>query len=291
MKKKLLLIAGALIVFGGLLFAAAMQTTGWNFVALLQPETTQTVITQPFSDVEILAGAEDVVLAKSEDGVCKVVFTERHAGEHSAAVKDGKLRIQRQKKSLFSLFSVQETVLYLPQAQYGALAVQSNTGSVSLPRDFTFESITVTTDTGEIRCNASAKDGLTLTTDTGAIFAEDCAAKVLSVFVSTGRTSVMRAECEEFISRGDTGDLEMDDVFAAQMIAVTRDTGDVHMRACDAGELEIKTDTGDVTGSLLSEKVFICRTDTGRITVPETIHGGKCKITTDTGDIRLVIKN
>ena len=54
---------------------------------------------------------------------------------------------------------------------------------------------------------------------------------------------------------------------------------------CDAAELSITTDTGDVKGTLLSDKVFIARTDTGRVHVPETTNGGKCKITTSTGDI------
>ena len=58
----------------------------------------------------------------------------------------------------------------------------------------------------------------------------------------------------------------------------------------DAAELEISTDTGDVKGSLLTEKVFITRSDTGRIRVPETVTGGKCKITTDTGNIEIEIQ-
>ncbi|MCQ2427410.1 MAG: DUF4097 domain-containing protein, partial [Clostridia bacterium] len=73
-------------------------------------------------------------------------------------------------------------------------------------------------------------------------------------------------------------------------IAIERSTGDVRFEGCDADELEISTDTGDVTGSLLSSKVFIAHSDTGRIDVPETTSGGKCKITTDTGDIKLSVK-
>ena len=49
------------------------------------------------------------------------------------------------------------------------------------------------------------------------------------------------------------------------------------------------TDTGDVRGSLLSEKVFIVNTDTGRKEVPDTITGGRCEITTDTGDVKITI--
>ena len=68
-----------------------------------------------------------------------------------------------------------------------------------------------------------------------------------------------------------------------------RSTGDVRFDRCDAASLEIKTGTGDVTGSLCSEKVFIARSDTGHISVPETVNGGKCSITTDTGDIIITL--
>jgi DUF4097 and DUF4098 domain-containing protein YvlB len=55
--------------------------------------------------------------------------------------------------------------------------------------------------------------------------------------------------------------------------------------ACDAAEIYIKTDTGNVEGRFLSDKVFIAKTDTGLINVPKTITGGRCEITTNTGDI------
>ena len=73
-------------------------------------------------------------------------------------------------------------------------------------------------------------------------------------------------------------------------IDIERTTGDIKFNGCDASELVIVTDTGNVKGTLLSDKVFIAKTDTGSIKVPETVSGGKCKITTDTGDIKIEIK-
>ena len=51
----------------------------------------------------------------------------------------------------------------------------------------------------------------------------------------------------------------------------------------------MKTDTGKVVGSLLSEKVFIAETSTGKVSVPKTTTGGKCEITTSTGDIKIEV--
>ena len=58
---------------------------------------------------------------------------------------------------------------------------------------------------------------------------------------------------------------------------------------CDAAELFVESDTGDVKGSLLTDKVFITESDTGRVNVPKTVTGGKCEIITNTGDIEIVI--
>ncbi len=59
---------------------------------------------------------------------------------------------------------------------------------------------------------------------------------------------------------------------------------------CDAETIYVNTDTGSVTGTLLTDKVFIIETDTGSVDVPKSITGGRCEITTDTGNIRITIE-
>jgi DUF4097 and DUF4098 domain-containing protein YvlB len=81
----------------------------------------------------------------------------------------------------------------------------------------------------------------------------------------------------------------LENVIATEKISVERTTGDVKFAFCDAGEIFVKTDTGDVTGSLLTDKVFITETDTGKIHVPKLTTGGRCEISTDTGDIKISI--
>ena len=95
--------------------------------------------------------------------------------------------------------------------------------------------------------------------------------------------------CRSLESLGDTGDIILNHVIV-QKILIERTTGDVSFENCDAAELSIRTDTGDVSGSLLSEKIFITKSNNGKIDVPETVTGGKCEITTDTGDIIIVIQ-
>ena len=93
------------------------------------------------------------------------------------------------------------------------------------------------------------------------------------------------AMIEKFGLRSDEGNIYI--TFFGTEYAVDRSTGDVRLDRCDAAEISIRTDTGDVIGTLRSEKVFFVRTDTGRVDVPETAAGGKCAITTDTGDVSI----
>ena len=96
--------------------------------------------------------------------------------------------------------------------------------------------------------------------------------------------------CSNLTANAQTGSLTMENVVSSGHWTITRTTGDITLNGCDATEIVMEADTGDVTGTLLSEKIFIVRASTGDIDVPETVNGGKCKITTTTGDIKIEIK-
>ena len=112
----------------------------------------------------------------------------------------------------------------------------------------------------------------------------------ISVEVSTGKTKLTNVTCKDLFSDGDTGDIDMVNLIAEGTLSVERSTGNVKFDGCDASEIFVETDTGDVKGSLLSEKLFITETDTGRVEVPHSVEGGRCEISTDTGDIKISIK-
>ena len=95
--------------------------------------------------------------------------------------------------------------------------------------------------------------------------------------------------CANLYSKGNTGRLNLTNVTAAGEFHIERDTGDVHFEGCDAEAIFVKTDTGNVTGSFRTDKVFLTKTDTGRVDVPKTITGGRCEITTDTGNIKISV--
>ena len=84
--------------------------------------------------------------------------------------------------------------------------------------------------------------------------------------------------------------MTLENVVASEKFSIKRDTGDVRFEDADAAEIEVETDTGSVSGSLRSEKIIFATSDTGKIDVPKNTTGGRCEITTNTGNIKIEIK-
>lgn len=319
-----LIAAAALVLLGGIVFAGVMAANHWDFAALGTPiangtETRTVDVGEGFENISVRSDTADISFLPSEDGSCKVVFCMPSDVQTAAAVRGGTLTVEVSEEKVkigkwyehISLFTVGSSgiTVYLPQAEYAALVIEEHTGDIILPEAFTFESIDIKASTGDIDCRASASGQVRIRTGTGRIRAEgvsvgalDCTvtsgtaelrsvacAGDLGIAVSTGKAFLTDVSCRNLVSGGSTGNLTLENVTAAELISIERSTGDVNLTQCDAKELSIRTDTGDVTGSLRSEKVFLTQTDTGRVSVPGTTTGGVCRITTDTGDIKISI--
>ena len=295
--KVCLIIAVIMIISGGAVFCAAMQKIGWDFSSFGGGKyVTRTVpVTGDFQNISVSGDTDDVSFLLSDDGKCRVEFYESEIRPHDASVENGTLSVRcadtREWYVKFPVVSVETPVIkiYLPRKEYGAVSVRSDTGDVTVPKEFSFESVGITTDTGDVDLLASAAGTVRIETDTGDILCEGVKADEVSLTVNTGKVDAISVSCGSFASTGDTGDISMKDVIAARTLTVVRGTGDVSFNKCDAGSLSVETDTGDVGGSLLTPKVFIATSDTGSIDVPGSASGGTCTVTTDTGDIKLTV--
>lgn len=223
----------------------------------------------------------------------------------------------------------QKMTVYLPQSEYTSLLIDTGTGDIGIPGDFVFGNVDISGSTADVECQASVLNGMRIKLSTGTIRLKDAAAAELDlcvttgniavnsvvcsgsikVGVSTGRTELTDVRCKTVTSNGDTGRITLTNVTASELISVERSTGGVTLERSeaerivietstgtvrfensDAGEIYVKTTTGSVKGTLLTEKIFITETDTGRVNVPKTTSGGRCEIITDTGNIEIDIQ-
>ena len=108
--------------------------------------------------------------------------------------------------------------------------------------------------------------------------------------MSTGNLFAENVSCKSLTSDGSTGDVTLKTVTATGDMSIKTSTGDVRFDGCDADSVSVNVVTGDITGTLRTGKDFDANTTTGKISVPDSVPGGKCKLNTTTGDIRISIE-
>lgn len=277
--KAWLVIASSLVLIGLIMFALVMTQYNWNFVELdtSKYETNTYSITEEFNNISLNTDTADILFKVSETGKCKVECYEEENAKHSVTVKDDTLIIQlNNKKSWYDYvginFTCPKITVYLPKSEYNNLSIKE--------------------DTGDIRIENISTDALELSTSTGDVTLSDINCKGdININVSTGKANLNDINCKSITTKGSTGDIILKNLIITEKLSIKRSTGDIKIDGSDASEIFIETDTGDVRGSLLTDKIFTAYTDTGIIDVPKTVNGGRCEITTDTGDIILKISD
>ena len=173
----------------------------------------------------------------------------------------------------------------------GAVDVNISTGNLLLNGIESAADINVEVSTGDVKIVNSVCNSLNIYGTTADFEVQSVTvAENVSMKNSTGKTSLTNFTCNNLTSEANTGDLSMTDVIARGSLTIERSTGDVRFDSCDAKDIYVTTDTGSVKGTLLTEKLFAPRSNTGKIETPKPSGTGACDITTDTGNIIISIK-
>jgi len=300
MKKrtKTALIASLILIFAGAAVAfAGLASINFDFKEM----STQKLydkscdINEEFEEISIECEC-DVALIATDSANARVEYSQFEDQSITARVQNGILEItENDERKWYEMiisvnFESPKIKIYLPKKDYRELVADTGVGDIKLDGGLCFESVELTASTGDISFIADANEKLQIETDTGDIAVKNSDALEMELHTDTGRIALTDSQIQTFSAESDTGDIHLDAVMISKTLEIKSDTGDVDISACDALELKIETQTGDVTGELLSEKIFITETDTGRISVPNSASGGVCSIKTDTGDISIKIK-
>lgn len=278
--KKLLIAAGILVLLGGVIFSLAMTVNHWDFSKLstVAYKTETFEIKEKFESITVETDTPDIVFALSEDGKCRVNCYTPEGTANDASVIENVLTVKSNyvsKKWYENISITTETpsiTVYLPEKEFKSLKIKSDTSDVEIPGDFSFDDIDISVQTGEISISACVSDKIGITTDTGNVNAENLTVKEMELSLKAGSASLKNIKCEE-------------------KIKVETDTGDIKISDSDADEIKLSSDTGNIIGSFLSDKIFAVQSKTGNVDVPESFSGGKCEISTNTGDIKIEINH
>lgn len=303
-----LIVAAILIFTGGILFILGISYAGGSKDMVSHTEKTY-VVDEPFENIRVDATVCDVTLKKT-DGAFKAVCPEYKTLDYTVIVEDNTLCIRQvDLRRWYDFIGInlkyQEITLYLPEETYDALYIETDTGDITVPEDFSLNTATLVSDTGDIDFAAATDEQCICETDTGDIFIHGIAPTLLDVDSITGDISLESIRdgseyhidadtgnimlkdvvCKTLTCRSSTGDVNLDGVLSENYLQIFTTTGDIEIETSDAGSINIETDTGRVSGSFLSSKCFLVYSNTGNISVPQTREGGECRIETDTGDI------
>ena len=311
-----LILGSLLVIFGLIGLVFLMDSLDWNFISLStsQYETFSYEIEEDFDGILMDVDTADISFVPSEDGKCKVECHEDPNDKHRVFVENKMLQIVESTDVKINItwlnFDNKKITVYLPEREYSSLSIAASTGDINIPEGFTFGSIDIDVSTGDVNLSAFATDSISIETNTGDITLDGASAGTveletttgritvsnltcsgdLGIEVDTGKVKISNTSCNNFISKGDTGDIFLEGVIAAGKIDIERDTGDVAFSSMDAAEIYINTNTGSIKGSLLSGKCFSAKSNTGRIDIPDDSEGGICKLTTNTGDIKVTVE-
>ena len=272
------IIAGIVLIAAGvLLCGGTFAYLGFDMSRLSTADlvTNTYEVDEDFKDIKITADAEDVILISSDEGNCRVECTEPAKSPHDVKVENGILTVASPRLNLtfWDMAFIphkMETRIYLTESEYERLFIESDKGRIDIPEDFTFEDIDIDSDIGGITCMASVKGDIRINTDVGKVYLKDLTCTNLSV-------------------KGDTGKIELDGVVASGRFDIETDVGAISFKGCDANEIHAGTATGNIEGTLLTDKTFITRNHTGKVEVPDSRGGGRCELSTDTGNIRIEV--
>ncbi len=335
-KKTVLIIALCLVAAGLILSGVALASSGFHPEKLVREpsslkETTYSV-EEGFTALELRTGAGDVRLLPSDDGKCRVECMENEEQTHRVEVKDGVLRVARQvgdPTGVSFRFVERDCVrVYLPERAYERLTLETSSGDVDCPAEFSFGEALVETSSGDAAFRSGVSGDLTVSAASGNVTVEGVSPASLSVSTasgsirivgvaagdlslsaasgdlslenvalsgeaklrtSSGDQSLKNVSCASLNAESSSGEKRLTDVLASGELRCESSSGDLILLRCDADSLSLSATSGEVRGSLLTEKIFFTETSGGSVRVPRSMSGGKCEVHTTSGDIRLTV--
>lgn len=256
-KKIIILAACAFIVVGFILALSALVMLKFDLSKLntLDYHITTYPVQDSFSAIRIDVTDCDVQLLPSQDGTCRVECPESKTSRYTVEVKQDTLTVsQNETRTWYHHIGIYlgpvELTIYLPQDQYERLSVDSLSGTVTVPDNFSFDKLQVYTTSGSVYLTAQ----------------------------------VAQEVCVNTVS----GELELTGI-QPQTLQLQSTSGTVTLADCDAQTIHIETISGNVSAALASPKTFSVQSVSGKIRTPLGTTGDMCQITTISGDITCTI--
>ena len=229
-----------------------------------------------FENISISANKEaNITIEPSPDGKVKVVAVTHKKVNCDAKIEGTTLFVNiEDPRNWFGRvleFHSPKVTVYIPAGEYVKLQIDTTTGNTNVSSAFSFETISIEGTTGNITCNASAKNSIDIRNTTGDVTLNNVTTNTLNIKITTGK-------------------IALNNVITSGKMSLKTTTGNIRFNGCDGAEIYATATTGSIKGTLLSPKIFLTSSRTGKVNVPHTASGGICDLSTTTGKIDISIK-
>ena len=220
--------------------------------------------------------------------------------------------------------------IYLNKTAFaGDLTIKSSSGNVDVPSTLQFSNAFLKSTSGDIAMSAQVSNRVQTDASSGNIVIYGLKAKAFEgdtssgnitltscsfdndskITCSSGDITVKDSEFGSLLTETTSGDQRMNGVnvsgslscesssgemdlvgsYAGSFIG-NATSGDITFDRFDSRKINIETSSGEVEGTLLSDKLFNVRTNSGDIDVPSPRGEDECNITTTSGDVEIKVK-
>ena len=253
------------------------------------------MIDQPYNNIHIEVDTADIHVYLSDNNENKIVYIENKKINIETKVIDGVLTVnQLDNRKFYDMlfdFTRFEINLYLSQTSIDQLNITMTTGDIEIDKGFILNNVNITGSTGDIELKSNISNTLNIQNSTGDIEIENVVVDGELIIESrTGSIELDKVNCNTLKIVSNTGNTTLEDVIVEGDFNMEGSTGDLELNGFDAHNIYVTLSTGNVKGTIITEKIFNVRSNTGRVDTPETYNGGICKITVSTGDIIIKYK-
>ena len=274
--KKWFYAALVILIVGLVLVGAEYKKDGFERFIISEDEfeKDEYVCEDDVRDIYIDDSSQHIEIIPSDDGKCRLEYSQTEYDVYEISLKNGVLRVKRDEK--FSILRIQnfgERVmrLYLPEGEYGKLKVDAASSNVIVNKGFGFTEIDIELASGDAKCFADAGN--------------------MSIDTASGEVTVADAEFDRVEIETASGEVMLKDMVVRNKIEIDTASGDVEFDGLDAGYIHIDTASGDVDGSVAKAMMYETDTASGDVSVPVSMKDAAvCRVETASGDITIIEK-
>ena len=297
--KILLITAGSCLGIGLILGVLGMiQARNNNYEAFKSNrEKVVTEITDGFENIEIDEVSDDIIIMPSEDGKVIVETWDGDMQYHDVGVEDNTLKITFRNKGSYITFDLDfmedeedyKTVIYLPAGEYKDFSINGTSSDVEIPDIYTFEDVSISLVSGDIRDSAYTTGTLNINTTSGEV--DDLNINGISADINTVSGNINISSCNVSGSIDidvTSGDVTLNDVTtsAANINSVS---GDITFNGFESGATNIDTTSGNINATLIGNYKINTDTVSGNVSIgcDNLTDGASFDVSTVSGDITI----